>query len=63
MKSSRGDLKILQMSSGDQGLKGGIRHGRGEGKGAVGQKDGLRKNCLWGVQITLQREKRAEETL
>ena len=46
MKSSRGDLKRLQMSSGDQGLKGGIRHGRGEGKGAVGQKDGLRKNCL-----------------
>ena len=57
------ELNKVQMSSGDRGPNGGIRHGRGEGKRAVGQKGGLRKRCLWGVQITLRRGKRAEETL
>ena len=60
-KKSRGDLKRLQMSSGDQRLNRGIRASTEDSKSVLEMKDGLRKGSEGGrrAQSALQSQERA----
>ena len=60
-KKLRGDLKRLQMCSGDQGLNRGIGASIEDSKSVLEMKDGLRKSSQGGrrAQIVLQSQERA----